>query len=210
MHEASTVILESVSALLMWLFLSGVLFGLLYFGGGVLEWLRFGAGRGVALGAILKGRIRGVPPRVLVRGMRIAHEGGLSLTPREIELIYLAGGDVFRSVTALLAAKKADLDFSYKKLSALAFEGRDPLTHVQHLLRVRDTNLQNEACGVSSDAVADLVGNEGVVEFAVSPPGIVRVNGVRISAVSDGGYIDKGRQDRIIATRGNVAVVEQL
>ena len=188
---------------------SATIFGLLYFGDCLWWWLRRGLGAGVPLRGLCRARVRGVPPRILVDGARLAREGGLRMTGRELETLYLSGGDVIRSVTALLAAKKAGLDFSFKKASALALEGRDPLAHVQDLLQLRNERMHGDAEQTSPEAVAGLMGSVGEVEFAVAPPGVVRVSGMRVAAMSDGGYIDKGKHVRIIAVRGNVAVVEQ-
>jgi len=157
----------------------------------------------------MRARIHGVPPKPLARGIAYAKEAKLNLAPRDLELICLAGGDIVRSLAALQAAQRAQLDFSYKKLMAMLFEKRDPLVHVLHLLRLRDQGMQNEAGRISAEELQNLLGEEGIVEFAISPPGIVRVNDTCIAAVSGGGYIDKGVLVKIVGTRGNVAVVER-
>lgn len=178
-----------------------------YFGSCFRWWWPAWRQAGFGLLRLFRARWRGVPPRILVQGALLAKEGGLEIGPNEIELFYLSGGGVLRSIAALIAAKRADIEFSFKKAQALVLEGRDPLEVVRDLVRVKHGQLEADAGRTDPETVHALLGARGSVEYAVPPVGIVEVNNMRVYAMSDGGFIDKGASVDIVGVRGNVAVV---
>jgi hypothetical protein len=184
-------------------------FLVLYFGECFWWWLRGGLRGGVDLGVLLYARLRGVPARAIVEARLLAAEGEVVAPIRELIRLHRSGVNTLRATTALVAAKTAGLDFSLAKAASLAFEGRDPILEVRELVIARDERLRADAEQRSAEEVRRLVGERGEVAFAVAPPGVIEVNGSRVSAVSDGGYIDKGAAVEVVSVEGTVAVVRQ-
>jgi uncharacterized protein YqfA (UPF0365 family) len=76
-------------------------------------------------------RIRKVPPRIIVESMITATKAGLTLTTRELETHYLAGGNVPNVIKALISADKANIGLSFKQATAIDLAGRDCFQAVQ-------------------------------------------------------------------------------
>lgn len=184
-------------------------FLVLYFGECFWWWLRGGLRGGVDLGVLLYARLRGVPARAIVEARLLAAEGEVDAPIRELIRLHRSGVNTLRATTALVAAKTAGLDFSLAKAASLAFEGRDPILEVRELVLSRDERLRADAELRSPEEVRRLLGEQGKVAFAVPPPGVVDINGRRVCAVSDGGYIDKGAAVEVVSVNGTVAVVRQ-
>jgi uncharacterized protein YqfA (UPF0365 family) len=75
--------------------------------------------------------LRKVNPGVIVRSMIMATQAGLQMKTNELEAHYLAGGDVQRVVTALIAANRANLGLDFGQATAIDLAGRDVLDAVQ-------------------------------------------------------------------------------
>jgi len=60
-------------------------------------------------------KLRQVPPEVILEGMIVVKKAGLSITLTQLQVHYLAGGDIKAVIRMLLVAKEADLelDFDY-------------------------------------------------------------------------------------------------
>ncbi len=76
-------------------------------------------------------QLRKVNPTVIVRALITATQAGLSITVRELEAHYLAGGNVMRVVTALIAADRAQIGLDFRRATAIDLAGRDVLLAVQ-------------------------------------------------------------------------------
>ncbi len=76
-------------------------------------------------------RIRKVPPRVIVDSMIIATKAGLTISNRELETHYLAGGNVPNVIKALISADKANIGLNFKQATAIDLAGRDVFQAVQ-------------------------------------------------------------------------------
>jgi membrane-bound serine protease (ClpP class) len=63
---------------------------------------------------------------------------------------------------------------------------------------------------VSDETDSTLLGAIAEVYSALRPAGMIVVDGRRVSAVSDGSFIDKGAKVRVIEVRGNRVVVERI
>jgi membrane-bound serine protease (ClpP class) len=74
-------------------------------------------------------------------------------------------------------------------------------------LRDATTKEAGYIAGTSRD---DLVGQEGVALTDLRPTGTVSVNGERIDAVSDVGYVDEGKPVRVIRSESYRHVVEPI
>lgn len=55
-----------------------------------------------------------------------------------------------------------------------------------------------------------LLGREGVVEAALHPAGMARIDGRRVDVVSRGGLIENGVRVRVVEVEGNRVVVETI
>ena len=89
------------------------------------------AGVRVSLGDLIGMRLRKVSPAGVVRPLIAATKAGLSLTTRDLEAHFLAGGHVDRVVKALISADKANLGISFKQAAAIDLAGRDVLEAVK-------------------------------------------------------------------------------
>ena len=75
--------------------------------------------------------LRKVDTRVIVLSKITAVQAGVSLTTRDLESHYLAGGRVPNVVRALIAANRANIELSLKTATAIDLAGRDILEAVQ-------------------------------------------------------------------------------
>jgi uncharacterized protein YqfA (UPF0365 family) len=64
-------------------------------------------------------RLRRVPPRKIIQPMMLASTLGIEVSRKALEAHYLAGGDPEKIVTALLIAKKADLELDFDQTCAV-------------------------------------------------------------------------------------------
>ncbi|MEZ5965154.1 MAG: flotillin-like protein FloA [Planctomycetota bacterium] len=76
-------------------------------------------------------QLRKVNPTVIVRALISGVQAGLSLTARQLEAHYLAGGNVTNVVTALIAAHRAELNLDFQRAAAIDLAGRNVLGAVQ-------------------------------------------------------------------------------
>ena len=76
-------------------------------------------------------RIRKVPPSVVVNSLITATKAGLSVTTKELETHYLAGGHVPSVIKALISADKANINLTFKQATAIDLAGRDVFEAVQ-------------------------------------------------------------------------------
>ncbi len=75
--------------------------------------------------------LRKVDSRTIVLSKITAVQAGLTLTTRDLESHYLAGGRVPNVVRALIAANRANIDLTLKTATAIDLAGRDILDAVQ-------------------------------------------------------------------------------
>ena len=75
--------------------------------------------------------LRKVDTRTIVLSKITAIQAGLTLTTRDLESHYLAGGRVPNVVRALVAANRANIDLSLQTATAIDLAGRDILEAVQ-------------------------------------------------------------------------------
>jgi len=95
-------------------------------------WLRAAlAGAQIQFVQLIGMRLRKVNPKVIVDSYTMARQGGLDIGLADLEVHYLAGGNVPRLVMALLAAKKTHYPLTFEQAAAIDLAGRDPLAEVQ-------------------------------------------------------------------------------
>lgn len=184
-------------------------FAVIYFWDCLRWWFVGRMGAGIGLTALMGARLRGVPPRVLVEGLLLAREANEPVTPDDLEMLHLSGGNVRQAMAAVVAARKAELDFSWRMASAVTLSGGEPLSAVSELVAARRERLHSELQQIPEERIAALRGARATVEYAVAPPGVVSVEGEKLAAVSEGGPIDKGAAVDIVDIYGYIAVVRQ-
>ena len=86
-------------------------------------------GAKISLADLVMMSLRKVNPTIIVRSLIMAVQAGLlkkfTLTRRQMEAHYLAGGDVPKTIRALIAAEKAAIDLDWDTASAIDLAGRD-------------------------------------------------------------------------------------
>ena len=113
------------------------------------------SGAPVAIYELIGMTLRKVNTRSIVVSRITAARAGLSLTTRDLESHYLAGGNVPRVVRALVAANRANIDLSFKIATAIDLAGRDILEAVQTSVNPKVIDCPDPQKGRSTvDAVA--------------------------------------------------------
>lgn len=99
--------------------------------------------------------LRKVDSRMIVLSKITAVQAGLSLTTRDLESHYLAGGRVPNVVRALIAANRANIELSLQTATAIDLAGRDILEAVQTSVNPRVIDCPDPEKGRGTvDAVA--------------------------------------------------------
>ena len=81
--------------------------------------------------------------------------------------------------------------------------------HVFNKLILRDATTTDEGY-VSNENRIDLVHQKGITVTPMRPAGVIVINGERIDAVSEGGFIDKGKEIEVIKVEGSRIVVRDI
>ena len=103
--------------------------------------------------------LRKVDTRTIVISKITAIQAGLSLTTRDLESHYLAGGRVQNVVRALIAANRANIDLTLKTATAIDLAGRDILEAVQTSVNPRVIDCPDPA---KSRGTVDAVAQDGI------------------------------------------------
>jgi uncharacterized protein YqfA (UPF0365 family) len=108
----------------------GVLIFLYYFPLGL--WIRtMAAGVPLSIFALIRMRLIGIPPGVIVANLVRARKAGLPLTVDQMQSHYLAGGNVDKVTLALIAAQRAQIPLEWQRAAAIDLAGRDVLEALQ-------------------------------------------------------------------------------
>lgn len=88
---------------------------------------------GVPLGIISLVRMRliGIPPSLIVSNYVRARKAGLNLTVDQMQSHYLAGGNVDKVTLAMIAAQRAEIPLEWQRAAAIDLAGRDVLEALQ-------------------------------------------------------------------------------
>jgi uncharacterized protein YqfA (UPF0365 family) len=91
-------------------------------------WIRTIAA-GVPLGiiALVRMRLIGIPPSLIVNNYVRARKAGLNLTVDQMQSHCLAGGNVDRVTLAMIAAQRAQIPLEWQRAAAIDLAGRDVL-----------------------------------------------------------------------------------
>ncbi len=77
-------------------------------------------------------------------------------------------------------------------------------------LILRDSEEAKEGFHAAPAGLESLAGCEGLAESTLRPAGIIRVDEKLYDAVSEGGFIPKGRKIRVLTVQGNRVVVKEI
>ena len=95
-------------------------------------WLRtVAAGVPLSIGALIRMRIIGIPPSVIVNNLVRSRKAGLALTVEQMQSHYLAGGNVENVVLAMIAAQRAQIPLEWQRAAAIDLAGRNVLEALQ-------------------------------------------------------------------------------
>jgi|TARA_B000000475_G_scaffold244954_1_gene217763 uncharacterized protein YqfA (UPF0365 family) len=100
-------------------------------------------------------RFRRVPPGVIVNGLIASRKAGIVLNSDDLEVHFMAGGDVDKVVDALIAASKAGIELTFEIATAIDLAGRDVLSAVQTSVypKVIDAPVDGKLSAVSKDGI---------------------------------------------------------
>jgi len=95
-------------------------------------WIRtLAAGVPLSILALIRMRLIGIQPGVIVTNLVRARKAGLPLTVDQMQSHYLAGGNVERVTLALIAAQRAEIPLEWQRAAAIDLAGRDVLEALQ-------------------------------------------------------------------------------
>ena len=118
MFFVSTVVLVAV--------IVGLFLFLYYFPLGL--WIRtIAAGVPLSMAALIRMRLIGIQPGVIVTNLVRSRKAGLDLTVDQMQSHYLAGGNVEKVTLAMIAAQRAEIPLTWQRASAIDLAGRDVL-----------------------------------------------------------------------------------
>ncbi len=89
------------------------------------------SGVSISVFSLVGMRLRRVPPQVILSAMIQSKKAGLNISSNDLEAHFLAGGDVFRVIFALVAADKANIELSFQRATAIDLAGRNVLEAVK-------------------------------------------------------------------------------
>jgi uncharacterized protein YqfA (UPF0365 family) len=95
-------------------------------------WFRtIAAGVPLSIGALIRMRIIGIPPSIIVTNLVRSRKAGLALTVDQMQSHYLAGGNVENVVLAMIAAQRAQIPLEWQRAAAIDLAGRNVLEALQ-------------------------------------------------------------------------------
>jgi uncharacterized protein YqfA (UPF0365 family) len=119
----------SVIAIIFALIIGFILF-LYYFPLGL--WIRtIAAGVPLSMMSLIRMRLIGIQPGVIVTNLVRARKAGLPLTIDQMQSHYLAGGNVENVTLAMIAAQRAQIPLEWQRASAIDLAGRNVLEALQ-------------------------------------------------------------------------------
>ncbi|MBI2002039.1 MAG: flotillin-like protein FloA [candidate division NC10 bacterium] len=89
------------------------------------------SGAPVGIFTLIAMRLRRVPPGIVITSRISAVKAGLDIALNDLEAHYLAGGNVQKTVNALISADKAGILMTFKRAAAIDLAGRDVLEAVK-------------------------------------------------------------------------------
>ena len=130
------------------------------------------SGAHVGLVDLIGMKLRKVNALAIVNSRIQAHRAGLQISNAEMESHYLAGGNVQRVITAMIAATKANIDIPWKTATAIDLAGRDILDAIQTSVNPKVIDVPNPSFG---QPTIDGVAQDGI-QLRVKARVTVRTN----------------------------------
>ena len=129
--------MTSVSvAVVVFAVIIGLFLFLYYFPLGL--WIRtIAAGVPLSIMALIRMRLIGIQPGVIVTNLVRARKAGLPLTVDQMQSHYLAGGNVENVTLAMIAAQRAQIPLEWQRASAIDLAGRNVLEALQQSVNPR-------------------------------------------------------------------------
>jgi len=123
--------LATVGAAIIFLIVVIVFFTFLYYFP-IGLWLRtVAAGVPISISSLIRMRIIGITPSVIVSNLVRARKAGLNLTIDQMQSHYLAGGNVDNVTLAMIAAQRAQIPLEWQRAAAIDLAGRNVLEALQ-------------------------------------------------------------------------------
>jgi uncharacterized protein YqfA (UPF0365 family) len=123
--------LATVGAAIIFLIVVIVFFTFLYYFP-IGLWLRtVAAGVPLSISSLIRMRIIGITPSVIVSNLVRARKAGLNLTIDQMQSHYLAGGNVDNVTLAMIAAQRAQIPLEWQRAAAIDLAGRNVLEALQ-------------------------------------------------------------------------------
>jgi uncharacterized protein YqfA (UPF0365 family) len=95
-------------------------------------WLRtVAAGVPLSIGSLIRMRIIGIPPGVIVNNLVRARKAGLDINIEQMQSHFLAGGNVENVILAMIAAQRAQIPLEWQRAAAIDLAGRNVLEALQ-------------------------------------------------------------------------------
>ncbi len=108
----------------------GISIFLFYFPLGL--WIRtLAAGVPISMLSLIRMRLIGIKPDVIVNNLVRARKAGLDLTVDQMQSHYLAGGNVDNVTLAMIAAQRAEIPLEWQRAAAIDLAGRNVLEALQ-------------------------------------------------------------------------------
>ncbi|GAC1305240.1 MAG: flotillin-like protein FloA [Vulcanimicrobiaceae bacterium] len=101
-------------------------------------WIRtIAAGVPLSIAALIRMRLIGIQPGVIVTNLVRARKAGLPLTVDQMQSHYLAGGNVENVTLAMIAAQRAEIPLEWQRAAAIDLAGRNVLEALQQSVNPR-------------------------------------------------------------------------
>ena len=119
-----------LSLIIFFLLIVGFFAFLYYFPIGL--WIRtIAAGVPIGIITLVRMRLIGIPPGIIVTNYVRARKAGLTLTIDQMQSHYLAGGNVENVTLALIAAQRAQIPLEWQRAAAIDLAGRNVVEALQ-------------------------------------------------------------------------------
>ena len=89
-------------------------------------------GVNISIAEILLLRWRKIPVEDVINGLIIAKKGGITVTSKQLQALYLAGGNIKNVVHGLVMAKHLGLEISFEKAAKANIKGLDIIKAIQN------------------------------------------------------------------------------
>lgn len=86
----------------------------------------------ISIAELLLMRWRKVPVNDMLNALIISNKEGLQITSKQLQFHYLAGGDILNVVNGLVAAKKAEIEIPFDKVSRANIKGVDIVKAIEN------------------------------------------------------------------------------